>query len=47
MKNTVDELNDKQEDNEKVLKIKEEINAGHKMQKKSQPEVKDKKNMEG
>ena len=33
LKNSIDELNGKQEDNEKVMKIHEEINAGCEMQK--------------
>ena len=34
LKNRIDELNDKQKDNEKVVKIHEEINAGRRHKKK-------------
>ena len=43
MKNRFDELNGKQEDSEKVVKIHEEINAGHKTWKKVQEEIKENK----
>ena len=41
LKNRLDELNAKQEDNMKVVKIHEEINAGHKTWKKAQEDMKD------
>ena len=43
MKNRLDELNSKQEENEQVMKIHEKINTGHKMWKKAQEEMKNKR----
>ena len=41
LKNRGDELSGKQEDNEQVTNIHEEINAGHKMWKKAQEDIED------